>query len=226
MKKLFIPLLLIFVIQPAFAQDNLVKKIEVMGTAKKEIVPDEIFLTIALKEYKQNNQKINIEVLEKQLYRTVKNADIPDEDLKIENIYGYNYDWYKKKKDTEFLARKRYILKLNDLNKVNELLSGVDPEGIEYVNINDYSHTKIDEYKQELKIEALKNAREKAQYLLSSIDEELGEAIEIQEVDIGDGPVYPMRADVRMAESAQSMPDIGFRKIELESRIRAIFKIR
>lgn len=209
-----------------------VKKIGVVGSAEMEIVPDEIFFSIALQEYKpSNNKKVDISTLEKQLIKAVRQAGIDDEDFQIENVYGWNQNYWRKKdkKDEEFLAKKRYRLKLSNLSKVNDILAQVDPEGIANANIGDYSHSNIEQYRKDLKIQALKAAKDKAEYLLQSIGEELGEAMEIQEVEMGGvGPYYAMRTANVAFESArgEADTDIGFKKIKLQYQIRASFRIK
>src|SRR4051812_32841309 len=69
-----------------------VKKIEVSGTAEMEVIPDEIYYSISLKEYKDNSKKVEIETLEKQLAKAVNEAGIAKENFQLENVTGYrNY---------------------------------------------------------------------------------------------------------------------------------------
>ena len=67
-----------------------IKKIEVTGTAEEEVVPDELYFTIALKEYfkdeKAQKDKVTIDVLERQLIAAVAKAGLPKEDLRIGGI--------------------------------------------------------------------------------------------------------------------------------------------
>lgn len=210
--------------------ENHKRKVEVVGSAELEIVPDEIFLSISLREYKKDaKNKVNIEALEKDLNNAVAKAGIPKENFEIENIYGYNWVW-DKKKDEEFMARKRYRLKLNDLNKVNEIIGSLDQKGIEHMNIGEFSHSNIEQFRMELKAKALIAAKEKANFLLKAIDEQIGEVIEIQEIYDGyppPMPMYEMRSmqKMDMAESA-SGPEIDFRKIKLKYEIKAVFAIK
>ena len=67
--------------------------------------------------------------------------------------------------------------------KMDEILNKVNAESIYSVGIRNYSHSKIQEYKKQLKIEAIKAAKEKAAYLLEAINEKIGLAIEISESD-------------------------------------------
>jgi uncharacterized protein len=237
MKKTAIFVLLGLIANTALLAQNTdiesLKKIIVVGSAEMEIVPDEIFLSISLQEYKTNkNDKVEIRILENQLAEAVKDAGIDSEDFQIENVYGWNKEyWYKKKKQNEeFLAKKQYRLKLSDLLKVNDILDAMDPDGIEFVNISDYSHSAIEEYRKELKIKAIQAAKDKAEYLLQAIGEEPGEALEIQEVEMGSGSPYYGRSTANAVFDAGrgqgSNADIGFKKIKLQYKIRASFMIK
>lgn len=212
----------------------MVKKIEVYGQAEEEVTPDEIYFSITLKEYQDKDQdKITINQLEKGLYAAVQKIGVAEENLRIENVSGYNYDWYRKKKPQReaFLASKEYQIKFSDLNQVNELLSSLDAKGIQSTNVDRYSHSNIEQYRRDLKIKALKNAKEKAAYLLGGIDEQLGGIIEIQEIDTegGSPPVYYREARsmaMSSADASEAAPAIDFQKIELKFRVRAVFGIQ
>ncbi|MFD2889890.1 SIMPL domain-containing protein [Chitinophaga cymbidii] len=212
-----------------------VKKIEVNGSAEMEITPDEIFINITLREYMNKNSKVGITKLEAQLQKAVQDAGIAKEDFTIENVFGYNYDqwWRKKKKDEDFLARKQYRLKLNRLDKINGILAAVDEEGIEAVNVASYTHSKMEEYRKQVKMDALKAAKAKAEYLLGAIDEKIGGVLEIQEFNTDQySDVRPEMANVRMyaakASDAAGVPDsnIDFKKIKIRAEIKAVFGIK
>jgi hypothetical protein len=219
-------------VQP-LTSDKTVKKIEVTGSAEQEITPDEIYFNISLREYmKDKSNKVDITTLEKQLQAAVNQAGIAKENFRVENIYGNRWYWQKKKPE-EFLASKRYTLKLSDLSRMDGVLEKIDPKGIESVNVASYTHTKIEQYRREIKTAALKAAREKARYLLEGIGAQLGDPIEIQEMggDHQPQPMYDMApmANMRvqnmdMAEAAPS--DIDFKKIKIRYEIRAVFGIK
>src|SRR5687767_13732044 len=122
MKKTIFLLPLYLFLFTAYSQispDN-IQKIDVTGSAEMEIIPDEIYFTIILEEYipDKNQDKISIETLEKQLQSSLTAAGIPKENLGIENVYGENWV-YKKKKQKDFLEKKQYSLKLNDPSKID-----------------------------------------------------------------------------------------------------------
>ena len=64
----------------AIAQNNtnqvIRKSISVIGTAEMEIVPDEIYVSITLQEYKENGNKIIMETLEKAMREVLNTMKI------------------------------------------------------------------------------------------------------------------------------------------------------
>ncbi|WP_017259556.1 SIMPL domain-containing protein [Pedobacter arcticus] len=228
MKKLIFIALIAFTTSTVFAQNvDLRKKIEVNGTAEQEVTPDEIYIGISLKEYMDGKKKVNIEDLEAQLQKAVTKAGIAQQDFMINNISAYNNYW-DKKKDPTFLASKQYSIKVSDLNKLNMVIAAVDAKGIASTNIERYAYSKEEELKKELKIKALKQAKEKATYLLQSIGDKLYQTLEINESENNNypQPVYRM-AMMKSSESmADSAPQIDFKKIKLSVNIRAVFEIK
>jgi len=185
MKKLFILIALVTFTGSVFAQSvDLRRRIEVSGTAEKEVTPDIINVSISLQEYLDGKKKITIDQLENQLENAVKEAGIAKEDFTVNNVSGWN-NTYNKKKTPDFLASKQYYIKFRDLNKYNQILNKIDPKGIQSTNIDSYDYSKVEDLKRDLKIKALLAAKEKAAYLLSSINDKVGDAISITEVDNG-----------------------------------------
>jgi uncharacterized protein YggE len=216
----------------AFSQEmmHIPKKIEVNGSAETEVTPDIIYIGMSLKEYFKdsgNKKKVEMEDLERQLQSAVLKAGIPQENFMINNISSYN-NWWEKKKTPDFLARKQYRIKVTDLTKFNEIMSAVDPKGIEYSNIESYDYSKMESLKKELKIKALQNAKEKAEYLINSIGGTLLGPLEIQEINIDAQPEIMnfARTVLRAASSEDGMPEIDFKKIKLNYQMRAVFEIK
>ncbi|HXI01010.1 MAG TPA: SIMPL domain-containing protein [Sphingobacteriaceae bacterium] len=234
MKRLILAVLITAFASAAFAQTiDPRRKIEVTGSAEAEVTPDIIFVGISLREYFRDNnskKKVEIEELERQLQTVVLNAGIPKENFTINNISSYNWTW-EKKKNPDFLASKQYRIKISDLNKYNQIISAVDPKGIQYSNVEGYDYSKLESLKRELKIKALQLAKEKAIYLTEAINERLGGAMEINEInnEYYPQPMYQrnamMKSDATMAESAP-MPDIDFKKIKLNYQMRVVFELK
>jgi uncharacterized protein YggE len=220
--------------QQVIMEKPLVKKIEVTGSAEQEVLPDEIFVTVSLREYfkdKDNKNKVDIMVLEKQLQKAVEEAGISKENFTIGTINGYR-EWWGKKRPTTFLESKSYILKVANLYKIDGIVSKVDEKGIAYTNIDRYEFSKIEQLRKEIKIKALQAAKEKAKYLLEGIGEQMGEALDIIEIDqsYSPQPVYSnmMMRSVRAEATADAMPEsnVDVQKIKVRYEMKATFRIK
>jgi uncharacterized protein YggE len=212
-------------------QDN-PRRIEVIGTAEKELVPDLIYVSLSLKEYKnsQTKQLVPITVLEQQLVDGIKKAGIEKNDLMIDDMNSESYWW--RRKNPGFMASKQYKLKLSDLSKMDEITKGIDPMGIEQTSIDSYDHTQLTSFKKGLKIKALEAAREKARYLAAVVNDSLGAAIQIEEVQ-NDFTAYPPLSAlantveaVTSSNSGERAGNLGFHSIRLNYSIRAIFELK
>ena len=220
--------------QQVIMEKPLVKKIEVTGSAEQEVLPDEIFVTVSLREYfkeKDNKSKVDIMDLEKQLQKAVEESGIPKENFTIGTISGYR-EWWGRKKPTTFLESKSYILKVPNLYKIDGIISKVDEKGIAFTNIDRYEFSKIEQLRKEIKIKALQAAKEKAKFLLEGIGEQMGEALDIIEIDqsYSPQPVYSnmMMRSAKMDVSTESMPEssIDVQKIKVRYEMKAVFKIK
>lgn len=212
----------------SFGQKNEIKSrtIEVTGSSEIEITPNEIFVGITLKEYKKGGDKVSLDKLESELVRSIKKLKIPEDNLRVNNVSGYNWDWEKKRAD-DFLGSKSFVLEVNDLKQMNSLIDMLGPEGLNNMNVSSYSHSEIESYRMQVKIGAMKAAKEKATYLLESVGEEIGKVLVIQEVDNG----YQQNNVSNMAYRSVAMEadyssNVDFKKIKVRAEMRVVFEIK
>ncbi|GAB4244931.1 MAG: SIMPL domain-containing protein [Ekhidna sp.] len=228
MKHLLLTVLVVFSINASAQGDRFERRsIEVKGSNEIEITPDEIFLRITLKEYKNGSKKIDLNELESDLVKSIRKLGIPEEHLTVENVYGYNWNWRKRKAE-DFLGSKSFILKLSDLKQINDLVDMLDPEGLNNVNVQSYSHSKIEDFRKQVKIGAMRAAREKATYLLESVGANLGVLLEVQEIENGyQQPMMMMRSNMVLAQESDGgyQSDVEFMKIKVRAEMRVVFGI-
>lgn len=234
MKHLIASIIFVCVTTAVFAQTTPLyqKKISVTGTSEMEVVPDEIYFRVVLKEYQKDKNKVLMEKLEKELNQAVTAAGIGKEDFMIEQIAGYS--WSKKKKeDAELYSSKTFIIKVSTPAKIDEVLNKVNAESINSVEIRNYSHSKIEEYKKQLKIQAIKAAKAKATYLLEAIGEKLDGVLEVNDFDYNTSGFYMANAQVSNNEykqyssgEADEYSAAGFQKIKLQFQVNATFAIQ
>jgi uncharacterized protein YggE len=160
------------------------KTISVTGSAEMEVIPDEIYVQVDLREYKKRGEeKTELEKIKNDFLASCKAAGIADSNIAVASYDGYNMAniWRRRKKDPELLSSIAYQVKFNNTRMIDELVNRLDDEATNNFSIIKTSHSKINEYRKQLKISAVKAAREKAMYLSESVSEQLGQAITIVE---------------------------------------------
>ena len=172
-------------VQPIFTNNPFPKTITVSGSAEMEIVPDEIYVNVELKEYqKKGENKKGIETIKTQFLEACKAVGIPDSLISIVSYAGNNpYFWKKRKKDPDLFAGITYQVKFKNSELMDKLVEKLDDDATQGFLIVSTSHSKMTEYRRQLKIAAVKAAKEKGIYLTEAVGEKLGEAIKINEPD-------------------------------------------
>lgn len=223
----------------SFAQTALTnpfpKTIDVTGSAEMEIVPDEIYVEVELKEYdKKGSGKIDLEKIKADFLNKVRSIGIPDSLVTIASYDGYNNYYLLKKKQqkkNEMYASISYQIKFNSSRKMDELIDKLDDEATTNFQVIKTSHSKLQEYRKQLKIQAVRSAKEKAQYLAEAIGEQVGNAVTISEPqEIIFEPYYRNKManaqytlDAAAPEAANG-PD--FKKIKLKFEVKVVFALK
>ncbi|MGG7550660.1 SIMPL domain-containing protein [Chryseobacterium arthrosphaerae] len=194
----------------SFVNAQEVKKnaIEVTGVAEMEIEPDEIIFSIGIKADNKNDLADN----EKKLFETLKSAGVKNEDIKFKSMYQNIYS-----KTAKFT--KNYQFKAGTKANIAKIFEDLNQKWVSSLNIAEVKNTKIADFRKAVKINALKAAKEKADYLLESMGKKTGNAIEIVEIeDYTSDTVLPVAYKSRMAnvqmEAADAPVDYSFDNIE------------
>ena len=153
--------------------------IEVSGSAERWITPDVFTFKITLAERIENKQKITIDQQEIALRSELNKLGV--DVAKDLSIFDISSTYFRQRKIKDVLGTKDYRLKLRDLNKIAGLQDLADRLNISRLDLIDSESSEITRFRQETKIDALKAAKAKAEYLLNAIGERAGKAVFVQE---------------------------------------------
>jgi uncharacterized protein YggE len=214
------------------------KTITVEGSAEMEVIPDEIHVAITLREYqKKGENKKELEAIRQHFLESCRAVGIPDSLISVAAYTGFNnyYQLRKKKKDPNMMARIVYQVKFRSTSTMDALIEKLDDEATENFQVVNTSHSKITEFRKQLKIKAIQAAKEKALYLTEAIQEKLGHAITVTEPSEFN-PIRPMTSigysNIRVAGIERENADmykeqeIDFKKMKLRFEVSVIFALQ
>ena len=211
------------------------KTITVTGSAEMDIVPDEIYVMIDLKEYdKKGHGKVMIDKIRQDFLTAIRSLALPDSAISVAAYDAYNGNpWLrKKKKKDELYASITYQVKLKNTAQVDQLVDKLDDNATSNFYIARTSHSKLTEFRKNLKIQAVRAAKEKAGYLAEAINEQVGVAVTINEPNEYFQPYYGnvanrmMKAEVAQMDQSADQPQADFKKMKLKYDVTVVFSLK
>lgn len=226
MKKLIAMAVVALMALPAAAQmqEAYPSYIQVTGRAEKELTPDEFYLQIVINE-RDSKGRISVENQQRDMVAALRKLGVDvEKQLKMANLSSEFF-----KKNTS-VAMAKYQLQLGSSGEVAKVWQTLDGLGISNVSILKVTHSQLDKYKQEVRLEAMRNARESAQEMAGAIGQTIGKCFYIYDSNSNVLPVmYDNAVLMRSAkaaadaESAAGEDPLEFKTIKLEYGVQAKF---
>jgi uncharacterized protein YggE len=206
--------------------------IELTGTAEMDVVPDEIYIGIVIREKYDGKTKITIEEQEQKLKTILTSVGIDVKKLYLSNANAnmVKIQWQKK----DVLTKKEYTLMVTNATEVGKVFQELDKLELRDAIIEKVSHSKIDSLRKEVRIMAIKAAKDKADYLLGAIGQKTGKALIVNETNpvffmsnqnISNNSYVNYEASTYSSGSKISDYEIQFEKINISSSIYVKFAI-
>jgi hypothetical protein len=200
--------------------------IEVQGQAEMDIVPDEIFIQINIDESDYKGRS-DLDEFEQSMFDALSELGLDvEKSLKVKDMASSFEEYWLKKTDIQ--KSKSYELKVSTAGMTSKVFSEMEKIGISNLRINRVDHSNIDYYRNQVKMNAVKNGKEKAEMLAKAVDQEIGRALFMREME---NFYRPVNSQVLMSARAGSMkeakePEIQFKKIHLEYSVQIYFELK
>jgi len=184
MKNLII---IVFICLPNFfySQQNVkndLSYVEVVGTAKKEIEPNQIYILITLTEKSIDNKKYSINAQENKLNEILTELNISKNKLVLSDVISATI--IQNRKEIGIKQSKEYSLILENAQQVSYFFEKLLDANIKEAEVIKIDHTDIAKYNKEVRIEAVKAAKDKAEYIVNAVGNKIGKPIEIIEENL------------------------------------------
>lgn len=212
------------------------KYIAVTGSSEREVTPNEIYIGIRIDEKDNKNGKITVAEQEREMIKMLKRTGIDTEkDLQVEDISGSIRTYALRR--NRVLTEKTYTLKVSNAQQMSEVFEGLSEIGISQAYVTKAARSDLKELKNELRAEAMINARETAEILAGAIGQSVGKAYMIVDNNYYDnGVVYyrqAMRttsargidADMAIEEEFADDAALDFKSIKINCSVRVEFAL-
>ena len=226
MKRFILAAAVALLALPAAAQvqEAFPSYIQVNGRAEREIAPDEFYLQIVINE-RDTKGKVSVESQQRDMIAALKRLGVNvEKQLKVANLSSEFF-----KKNTS-VATAKYQLQLGSSAEVGKVWQALDGLGISNVSILKVSHSQLERYKSEVRVEAMRNAKQNAATLAEAIGQTIGKCFYVYDSNNDVMPVfYNNMAVMRSAkafdaaEAAAEEEPLDFKTIKLQYSVQAKF---
>lgn len=202
------------------------------ATVHRSVAPDIIVLDIHLRESDERNKK-SVEELEKKLLNVLDIMEIDsNKNLKLVNAESSFKKYFLKKRNIE--KSKWYQLTLSDAQTASECLYAFEQEGIANVSIHKTDYSKKEDLINELRREAIIKAKNDSRLILTSIGQDVGNAIYISNNNFPNaslqqrlqGQVPGLRIRGMDSEPSYTAPMVEFKNINYSFSLEVYFEIK
>lgn len=246
MKKMFLgSLLLLTVTGISWAQAvNQRQFVSVLGEAEMSVSPDHAVFTLEvvttdkdLKQAKSTNDLSSSKTLAAARAQQISSDDVQTESFTISPKYRSTKLGGSDAEFVGYEVKKRILITLRDLNKIDSLLENVLAAGVNRVVDVSFDNSKMRDYVEQVRAAAVKNARTKAQTYARQLGQTVGKAYSIREegadtVDFGSGYGSGDGAGDNASDSwgdpqgvISRMVTFSIGKIKIEDKIYVVFAL-
>ncbi len=206
--------------------------LEVAGNGDTLLTPNEIFIKIVITE-KDTKDRISVEDLELKMYNALKALGIDvDKNLTASDVAS-NFKFYLLK-SRDVMKSKQYMLRTGDAVTASKVFIELENLGIANISIDRVDHSDLEKVKNNLRSNAVENARARAVALTRPLDQTVGPAIHIADNEIyntSDQLSGRLAGVVVMGygakkQSGTELPKIEFEKIKVATNITVRFILK
>lgn len=226
MKKAILTLFL-FVFITGVAQETPLSLISVTGKGTVKVVPDKVLIRARIEhtgksasEVKAQNDKVVNNII-----KYLKSQDIPSKNFQTEYI-TLNKDYNYNSKETFYSANQAISIELEDLEKYEQLMSGLLESGLNRIDGIQFQSSKKDELESEARKKAVLNAREKAKEFAGALEQEVGKAHMINEIENGNFPMPMYRSMEMKAADNEQQETLAPGEMEITVKVNVSFLLK
>ena len=198
----------------------------VTGEGKVIVVPDEVTISLGVQTQgkdaaavKSENDKAVDKVLDFLLKKNIPQNQVQTEYVSLNKNYDYNTKVY------NYNASQTISVKLKDLSKYDEIMSGLVASGINSINGVNFGSSKMDTYEAEARKKAVANAKIKAQEYAGVLGQKIGKAVQIAEQGTNTPQPQPMYKMAMSESMDSSQRTLAPGEMTISSKIQITFQL-
>ena len=211
---------------PLMAQQNLNNsQVNVTGEGIVKIAPDEVVIKSRIEHEGNSAAQVkaqNDEVVNK-VIKYLKNAGVDEKNIKTDYInlnkrYNYNEKTY------SYAANQAISITLKDINNYEQIMKGLLENGLNRIDGVEFKSSEMEIHEKEARKMAVLDAQNKARELVVPLNQQIGKAISISEMEYNTiQPMYRMMDEAVAMSKGEETVAPG--QLEIKIRVNVGFEL-
>lgn len=204
--------------------------VAVVGEGVVKVTPNQVLIKVRVESEGSSAQKVksdNDKAIDKVLKYT-KSMGVKEGDVKTEYInLNKNYDY--QTKEYKYVANQSISILLKDLSKYSEFIEGLLNAGINRIDGVTFKSTEIEAHNSKARMEAIKDAKKKAEEYASVLGQSVGKALTISETGSVSTPQPIYRMEMMKAPDSSGggdMETIAVGEMVIEAKVNVTFHLK
>ena len=207
--------------------NNITPAVTVNGEGIVKVIPDEVLIKSRIEHDGDNPQEVkkqNDAVVDA-VIKYLKSEGIPEKNIQTDYVNlnkNYNYN----DKTYSYVANQAISIKLDDLKNYEKIMSGLLKAGLNRIDGVQFKSSEMDKYMTEARKKAVINAKNKASEYASALNQTIGKAISISEVQTNNyPPVYRMN-EMKASSDSMEQETIAPGEMEVTANVTVAFELK
>jgi len=208
--------------------NNITPAVTVNGEGIIKVIPDEVVIKSRIEHDGENAQEVkkqNDAVVDA-VIKYLKSEGVPEKNIQTDYVNlnkNYNYN----DKTYSYVANQAISIKLDNLKNYEKIMSGLLNAGLNRIDGVQFKSSEMEKYMTEARKKAVLNAKSKASEYASPLNQSIGKAISISEVQTNNfPPMYRMNEMKMSSDSGEQQETLAPGEMEISAQVTVAFELK
>ncbi len=207
--------------------NNITPAVTVNGEGIVKVIPDEVLIKSRIEHDGDNPQEVkkqNDAVVDA-VIKYLKSEGVPEKNIQTDYVNlnkNYNYN----DKTYSYVANQAISIKLDDLKNYEKIMSGLLKAGLNRIDGVQFKSSQIEKYMTEARKKAVLDAKSKASEYASALDQSIGKAISISEVQTSNFPPMYRMNEMKASSDSMEQETIAPGEMEISAKVTVAFELK
>ncbi|HAD98517.1 MAG TPA: hypothetical protein DCG19_13995 [Cryomorphaceae bacterium] len=199
--------------------------IDVIGTAEQVLNPDQVIIQIIIENSESTPKEAQTKTSQaaaQALSYLKSKTGISSIETNYVNLRSQRIDY--NKETYQYIATQNIGFVLKDIGDYQNVIVDLMEKGVNGIGSVRFESSQREKLEQQLLAKAVKNAKEKAIFLASQLNQQIGSAVHISDRIVESGPVpIAFKSSMEMDESRAS---IAPGELQISARVNVVFELK